>query len=197
MSLDDTTDNWITQKAFTDMGDFDLYMVSIYFTVTTIMTVGYGDISAYNSGERAFCIILMLIGVISFSFMTGALSSIISNYDNSEAALKEKLAVLNDITAQFDIDPDFHSQLVKHLQLNHKKRQKDILAFMEELPHKMRLELAMILHNQLYANVNYFKGKDKSFIGWISTLLKPMNVDNLKYIYKEGEEVTESKRFIV
>jgi hyperpolarization activated cyclic nucleotide-gated potassium channel 2 len=82
MSIDDTSENWITQKSLTDCGDFDLYMISIYFTVTTIMTVGYGDITAYNSTERGFCILLMLIGVISFSFMTGSLSSIISSYDH-------------------------------------------------------------------------------------------------------------------
>jgi len=35
--------------------------------------------------------------------------------------------------------------------------------------------------------------RDRSFIAWISTLLKPLSVEDEKYIYKEGEEVTESK----
>jgi hypothetical protein len=39
----------------------------------------------------------MIIGVISFSFATGSLSSIIANYDSSEAQLKEKLSTLNAI----------------------------------------------------------------------------------------------------
>jgi hypothetical protein len=39
----------------------------------------------------------MIIGVISFSFAAGSLSSIISNYDASQAKLKEKMATLNDI----------------------------------------------------------------------------------------------------
>jgi Ion channel len=63
--------------------------------VTTILTVGYGDISAQNTYEKLLCILLMIIGVISFSFATGALSSIISNYDTSEAKLKEKISTLN------------------------------------------------------------------------------------------------------
>ena len=65
------------------MEPIDLYLVSFYFTVTTIVTVGYGDIHATNSGERAISILLMITGVISFSFATGSLSSIISNYDTS------------------------------------------------------------------------------------------------------------------
>ena len=59
--------------------------------------MGYGDITAYNLMEQIFCIVLMMIGVVSFSFATGALSSILTNLDSKEAALKEKIATLNDI----------------------------------------------------------------------------------------------------
>ena len=63
------------------MPDNELYITSFYFTTTTILTVGYGDISAISKSEKVLCIILMIIGVISFSFATGSLSSIIANYD--------------------------------------------------------------------------------------------------------------------
>jgi hypothetical protein len=69
------------------MADLDLYVTSFYFTTTTILTVGYGDILAVNMSEKILCIILMIIGVISFSFATGSLSSIIANYDQFEAVL--------------------------------------------------------------------------------------------------------------
>ncbi len=69
------------------MADLDLYVTSFYFTTTTILTVGYGDISAVSMSEKILCIILMIIGVISFSFATGSLSSIIANYDQFEAVL--------------------------------------------------------------------------------------------------------------
>ena len=65
------------------MEDYELYITSFYFTVTTIVTVGFGDIRAFNTSERIMCVFLMIIGVISFSFATGSLSSILSNYDAS------------------------------------------------------------------------------------------------------------------
>ena len=55
------------------------------------MTVGYGDIAAFNTAERFCCIVMMLIGVVSFSYTTGALASIISSNDSKQAALKEKM----------------------------------------------------------------------------------------------------------
>lgn len=75
--------NWICVNEFGSSSDITLYFSAFYFTVTTITTVGYGDISAYNTVERIICIVLMITGVISFSFASGSLSSILSNYDHS------------------------------------------------------------------------------------------------------------------
>jgi hypothetical protein len=92
--FNDGKENWIYAKDYTDLAVVDLYINSFYFTVTTIMTVGYGDITAISSLEKVICIFLMLIGVIAFSFATGAISSIISNQDSAEAKLREKMETL-------------------------------------------------------------------------------------------------------
>jgi len=60
----------------------DIYMISFYWTITTITTVGYGDISGTNIPEMIFCCFVMLIGVIAFGFANGTLASIMTNYDN-------------------------------------------------------------------------------------------------------------------
>jgi hypothetical protein len=64
------------------MTNKEIYTVSLYWTITTITTVGYGDISGTNSIERLFCSLIMLVGVIAFSFANGALASILTSYDN-------------------------------------------------------------------------------------------------------------------
>lgn len=68
-----------------DSNEFKLYVTSFYFTVTTLVTVGYGDISAVSEAEKILCSFLMILGVVSFSFATGALTSIISSSDSNEA----------------------------------------------------------------------------------------------------------------
>ena len=52
-------------------------MASIYWTCTTITTVGYGDIVGTNTIERIFCSATMIIGVITFTFANGAFASIL------------------------------------------------------------------------------------------------------------------------
>jgi hypothetical protein len=74
-----------------------LYWTSFYWTVTTITTVGYGDISGGNNSERIFCSVVMIVGVFAFSFANGSLASIMSNYDQSNAAYIEKMEILNKV----------------------------------------------------------------------------------------------------
>jgi hypothetical protein len=54
-------------------------MTAFYFTITTIVTVGYGDITAISVIEKIVAVFLMITGVIAFSFATGTLASIIQN----------------------------------------------------------------------------------------------------------------------
>ena len=80
--------NWIIDKGFEWQSDSQLYLTTFYYIVTTITTVGYGDISAVNSIERVISIFLMISGVLFFSFSTGTLTSIISEYDEVNSKLK-------------------------------------------------------------------------------------------------------------
>lgn len=57
--------------------EFEMYLCSCYYVMTTTSTVGYGDISPKNSIERVFGCLLMFIGVLSFTFVSGALASIL------------------------------------------------------------------------------------------------------------------------
>jgi Trk-type K+ transport system membrane component len=77
------------------LGPFELYSTAFYFTMTTITTVGYGDISGFTSVERVICIFLMLIGVLAYSFASGSLTQIIANYDKISQRNQHKIDMLN------------------------------------------------------------------------------------------------------
>jgi Ion channel len=119
--------NWIYQKGYQDMPSGDLYVTAFYFTVTTLVTVGYGDITAYSLEEKLLCIVLMLIGVISFSFATGALASIITSNDTKEALIAEKIATLNEIQLEYDVSIELFNKLARTIKFDYSKKQKDVL----------------------------------------------------------------------
>ena len=72
----------------------NIYIVAFYWIISTITTVGYGDISGTNNVERVFCSICMFIGVLAFTIANGSLASIIQNYDQTNASYQEKMNIL-------------------------------------------------------------------------------------------------------
>ncbi len=56
-------------------------IISCYFALTTLSTVGYGDLYPISTNEMLVGIIVMLLGIVFFSHIMGSFIEIISNYD--------------------------------------------------------------------------------------------------------------------
>ena len=82
-TLDYDMSSWMWDPYYYMMDVDELYIMALYWIVTTTSTVGYGDLSASTTLERIYCICIMLAGVTAFTFISGALSSILANYDTS------------------------------------------------------------------------------------------------------------------
>jgi hypothetical protein len=147
----------------------------MYFALSTLLTIGYGDIVAQSIEEKLFSMLLMCFGILSFSFATGTLSSIIQSYDHKEAALKEKITTLNQIQKQYSLDVSLFNKLARTIKYDFRKGNRDVSNFVEELPHKLKVELNLVIHQQMYQAIHFFKDKEKCFLSWIVPLLKPYN----------------------
>jgi len=56
-------------------------IVSCYYALTTLSTVGYGDYYPVNSLERVIAVVLMLGGVAFFSYIMGNFIEILTSYE--------------------------------------------------------------------------------------------------------------------
>ena len=69
--------NWIQDGGYEEAGIAKLYTIALYFTIQSITTIGYGDMTINTPYERVICIFLHLIGVLSFSYAAGILTNLI------------------------------------------------------------------------------------------------------------------------
>jgi len=85
----------------------------MYYVITTMTTVGYGDISPskINVAELIFGILLMIGGVTTFSFASASLASILQNYDIQNAKFQEKVVILNRIYKEYFLPLELYSKL--------------------------------------------------------------------------------------
>lgn len=154
------------------------YLVAIYFIVTTISTVGYGDISGSTTAERVFCIVLMVVGVFSFTFISGALASILSNFDASQAALNEKLMFLQKLRSQHNLRKELYADIRAALNFDHQRKIEGLENFIESLPLHLKLEVSMEIHRDIFSKHSLFSTiGNKNFLSWVGSRLKPLCVN--------------------
>ena len=118
--MDPDPNAWISsyrdeQEQFT-VEERKIYMTAFYFTVTTITTVGYGDMSASTFLEQIICIFIMIAGVIGFSLASGALTNYISNQDSNSEEHDMRMAILDGLLDDFDIEHNLYAAIRKNIQ---------------------------------------------------------------------------------
>jgi GTP cyclohydrolase III len=67
-------ENWISAFGIEDEGIFRKYIASIYFIMTILVTVGYGNVVPTNTLEYVFVNLFMLVAVMIYSYIMGILT---------------------------------------------------------------------------------------------------------------------------
>jgi Ion transport protein len=82
-SLNDfSPDTWVARLHLTDSEDYEIYMAAIYWSIQTLLTVGYGDISAKTTEEMVMAVCWMIVGGFFYTFTIGNLTSVLSNQNS-------------------------------------------------------------------------------------------------------------------
>ena len=124
-------------------------MLALYWTFTTMSTVGYGDITGGTLLEMTISIVLMIFGVCFFSFTIGSLASIFNRIDSKEAILNNKMAIIDEFSKESKLDQNLKLRLRHALQYSTEKTGftwTDKQNIFNELPRTLRYEVSVVMH---------------------------------------------------
>lgn len=183
--------NWITEGGYLDKSNSDLYILSMYWTIATVSTVGYGDISATNNFERVANSFIMLLGVLIYSYMVGSLTNVIGSVDSRRAKLIKHLESLSELAKEYQLGKAFYSRLTNAVEYEHKNNNQEIDNLVASLPSHLKTQLLVIIHKKKIENNSFFEGRSKHFVAWIVTLLKSVMYDKNEYVYKCNDLASE------
>ena len=87
---DVTTPTWLTTYGYDKKDLISQYIASLYWTFTTLLTVGYGDIHATNSSERFYSVCTMLIGAMMFGAIIAKVTEVIESRNIIPMEIRDK-----------------------------------------------------------------------------------------------------------
>ncbi|CAD8177259.1 unnamed protein product [Paramecium pentaurelia] len=87
---EDSQDNWLHYYGIYDEDWSVKYINSLYWAVTTMNTVGYGDISPRTPLERLFGIFFLMIATVVFSVTLNSIGSSLQGMEDKKAEIRKK-----------------------------------------------------------------------------------------------------------
>ena len=184
-------DSWVVRLGYIDASNFQIYILSFYWTLMTVTTVGYGDVSAGTTSERIYNLFIMSFGVLMYSFTIGSLSSILATMDQKNEEMNQKLQILAGIKKEYNLDKDLYDKVRKVIKFDLSRNQKDKMEFLQELPNKLRIELSQIMHDKVVQSLNFFKEQPNDFFAYVAPLLKPVKFSQNDFLYKIEDMIDE------
>ena len=150
--------SWITHLQIEDKSFIEIYVGAIYFVTTTITTVGYGDITCYSMTERVYQIILLLFGILTYSWVVSSVSVYI---EKSHSYLKdyiEKKEILDEIKLHHpDMSIQLYNKITRHLKYKNKKERLDKKLIFDCLPISLKNNLIYEMYKPIITNFIFFK----------------------------------------
>lgn len=141
-----------------------LYSASLYWAITTITSVGYGDITPQNADEMRFCTFFLLIGSILWAYIIGNACGIASSLDVDNIRHHQTMDALNYF---------MHDQLVPHDErvalrsfFNHSKdlaRNESYKGLIDRMSPELKAVVSKRRAAWLY-KVSYFRNMSNKFI---------------------------------
>ena len=190
--------NWITVNNLSANNFSSIYLTSLYFLITKLTSVGYGDITGNGLNEHIFQIFLLIVGIIAYSWMVSSVSNYVIENNKDDIYFSSKVSILDDIKlAHPEMDNELYNKIylyLKQLKIMHKKKDKNIL--LEGLPYNLKNALLYEINKPLIEGLNFFKNFHNSvFILSAISKLIPI-VTNKGDIIIEQNEIINSMVFV-
>lgn len=185
--IDSSFVNWINTSNFHDYQNFELYLVSLYWAVTTFATVGYGDIVPVNLVEKIYVCVVMTIGIIFYSYSISSLTNVLSNLDIRKSKLSQQYMTLDMIANNFKINSAFYQQISQALEYIYSNSHYDIDELTVDLPTTLSNQLLAVIYETKIKNNIFFEKKSTGFVGWVASRLKSSKMNPRTFLYHEGD----------
>ena len=185
-----TYPNWILSTNNQDKDFLNLYLISLYFLITTITSVGYGDITCVSLGETFFQIILLTIGVIAYSWVVSTLGNYVKIETKAVIKYNRDIELLEEIRIAYPKMPfKLYNKIQRHLEaVSHQKERYNTKILINNLPFTLKNKLMFIIYKNVIRNFIFFKECENSdFIIKVLTSFIPLTVKKGSILIHEGE----------
>lgn len=182
------TCGWITLNAIQSADFLTTYNISLYWAITTLTTVGYGDITPQTNIARVYTMIVMLGGVTTFGLVISHFFQLMLHRDQYTKRKKEEMEKLHAFFNYYEIPSNLRSEVHSfYTHLLNKNISEEDKKVLNSLPRTLQEELNTYMKIKLIREVHIFDECTSPCLRMIANRLEQKDFSPDSFVIEEGD----------
>jgi hypothetical protein len=165
-----------------------VYVKAVYWTFTTLTTVGYGDIVARTIPQMLYACVVQVIGVGVFGYILSNVAGLLARSDAAREHHMNNLDKVETFLKLHQIPPDLRAKIrayYHYVWIN--KRGYQDRALLESLPGHIQSQLYLHINRSIIDKVSFLRGADQDLLTELMSELKTQVCVPGESIFKAGD----------
>ncbi|CAD8108695.1 unnamed protein product [Paramecium primaurelia] len=196
----DDNHNWLDSKQIRGESNFIKYIHSFYWSVVTMVTVGYGDITPQNYLEMILCIIIMFLSCGVYAYSLNTIGQIISILNHESDKLERSFRTLNKYFRQHNIKDELQSRIKNYLEYKLKEEEKsnqNVYKILDQLSNHLRFKIISEIYQSMLSKCPLLQTNfSKSTLQNSTSFLETLNYEPDDFIINQNTENENALYFI-
>ncbi|KAL5662197.1 hypothetical protein ACJX0J_029322, partial [Zea mays] len=149
------------------------YISSVYWSITTMTTVGYGDLHAQNTVEMIFNIFYMLFNLGLTAYLIGNMTNLVVEGTRRTMEFRNSVRTASSFVGRNHLPPRLKQQILAYMCLKFRAESLNQQQLMDQLPKSICKSICEHLFVPVVKDVYLFKGVSREMLLSLATKMKP------------------------
>ncbi|XP_041367851.1 potassium voltage-gated channel unc-103-like [Gigantopelta aegis] len=170
------------------------YVTALYFTFSSLTSVGFGNISPNTNSEKIFSILVMLIGSLMYASIFGNVSAIIQRLYSGTSRYHTQMLKIKEFIRFHQIPNPLRQRLEEYFQhawsYTNGIDMNMIAEVLKSFPECLQADICLHLNRNLLSNCPAFKGASPGCLRALSMKFKTTHVPPGDTLVHHGDVLT-------
>ncbi|CAF3677107.1 unnamed protein product [Rotaria sordida] len=164
------------------------YLTALFFAMTSLTSVGFGNVAANTNGEKLFSILSMLAGSFLSASILGSVTTIIIKLYQGTEELKEMKQSVDDFIKHHRISKQLAKQMQESFDHEWKNTKGiDMNSILKTFPECIQADICLHLNRELLNNCPVFEDASEVALRTLALLFKSTHVPPGDTLIHQGD----------
>ncbi|XP_055081470.1 potassium voltage-gated channel subfamily H member 8 [Periophthalmus magnuspinnatus] len=164
-----------------------VYIASLYFTLSSLTSVGFGNVSANTDAEKIFSVCVMLIGALMHALVFGNVTAIIQRMYSRWSQYHTRTKDLKDFIRVHHLPQTLKQRMLEYFQTTWSVNNGiDCNELLKDFPDELRSDITMHLNKEIL-ELSLFASASRGCLRSLSLHIKTSFCAPGEYLLREGD----------